>query len=308
MAPIITRLVDGHICAYDLTADAWGLLSPAMAFQPSPHDDVVDHTSDLHRAFYTTLNAVVSVTQDGTEVWRSAFAPWSDQPRGHRPSCLLSLDGRVVWVYRPDAMAGRDQPDSYVALDAETGATIARADLETVGHGSLQLRHPASDQVLFDVGEGQDGSVVYRAALDGDRIDLFRYPWTDRCLIGLSPDGRQFMTVEHGQADVAFHAYPQGEVQLELSVDAFGHDPDEVYVEWTGGYLTRDTAIVTLVGETEDEQEWSRHYRVDVRTGQVEVEFEARTDNPYDFRPLGDRSWLTTDPTGHPARWVTPGR
>lgn len=308
MAPIITRLVDGRICAYDLAADAVGLLSPTIVFLPSAQDDVVDHDSDLHRAFYTTLNAVVCVAKDGAAVWRSAFEPRSDQPRGHRPGCLLSQDGRVVWVYRPDAMAGRDQPDSWVALDANSGATIAQADLETVGHGGLQLRHPTSDQVLFDVGEGQDGSAIYRAALDGTRIELVRYPWADRCLIALSPDGRQFMTVEHGQADVAFHSYPEGEVQLELSVDAFGYDQDEVYVEWTGGYLTQDTAIVTLVGETEDEQEWSRHYRVDVRTGQVEGEFEARTDNPYDFRPLGDRSWLTTDHSGHPARWVMPGR
>jgi hypothetical protein len=100
----------------------------------------------------------------------------------------------VVWVYRPDAMAGRDRFDQWVALDVGSGAVIAQADLGTVGHGGRHLLHPASGQVLLDVGEGQDGSVVFRASQAGDRMDLFRFPWDDRCLIDLSPDGHQFTT------------------------------------------------------------------------------------------------------------------
>ncbi len=102
-----------------------------------------------------------------------------------------------------------------------------------------------------------------------DRIDLVKYPWDDRCLIDLSPDGSEFMTVDHGQADIAVHTYPDGEVRFALSVDAFGHDPDEIYVEWSGGYLSPDILIVSLVGETEHEPEWFRHYSVDTRSGRV---------------------------------------
>lgn len=303
---LITRLVDGRICAYDLAADARGVLSPVMVFRPSPEDDVVDHSvaAGLQHAYYTTLTAAVCVTADGAEVWRSQFEPRSDQRHGHRPGCVLSWDERVVWVYRPDAMAGRNRPDQWVALDAEAGAVIAQADLQTVGHGGQQLRHPASDEVLLDVGEGQDGSVIYRASLARGRMDLVCYPWSDRCLIDVAPDGHHFITVHHEQADIAIHTYPDGEVKFALSVDAFGHDPDEIYVEWSGGYLSPDTAIVTLTGETEDEQEWFRHYRVDVRSGQVRTEFDARTDDPYDIQPLGDGTWLTTDSSGHPHRWT----
>ncbi|MEV0810221.1 hypothetical protein [Micromonospora sp. NPDC050200] len=39
-------------------------------------------------------------------------------------------------------------------------------------------------------------------------------------------------------------------------LESFGYDPDEAYVEWTGGYLDSETAVVTIAGETEDEQEW----------------------------------------------------
>ncbi|MFD4874946.1 hypothetical protein ACFWOB_16530 [Streptomyces sp. NPDC058420] len=303
---VFTRLVDGRICAYDPAADARGVLSPVMVFPPSHDDVVVDHAVavGLQRAYYATLNAVVCVTADGAEVWRSPLEPWSDQRYGHRPSCVLSSDGRVVWVYRPDAMAGRDRPDQWVALDAGTGAVVAQADLETVGHGGPQLPHPADGQVLLDVGEGQDGSVVYRASLTGDRMELVKYPWDDRCLIDLSPDGSEFMTVDHGQADIAVHTYPDGEVRFALSVDAFGHDPDEIYVEWSGGYLSPDILIVSLVGETEDEQEWFRHYSVDARSGQVRAEFDAHAENAYDVQPLGDGTWLTADSSGHPVRWA----
>lgn len=96
----------------------------------------------------------------------------------------------------------------------------------------------------------------------------------------------------------------QADATLELPVEAFGNDPDEAYVEWSGGYLTRDTAIVTLAGETEDEQEWFRHYRVNLRSGQLEAGFDGHAENPYDIAPLGDGSWLTTDPSGHPIRWA----
>ncbi|WP_329014019.1 hypothetical protein [Streptomyces sp. NBC_00690] len=303
---IITRLVDGSICAYDLAADVRGVLSPAMICRPSTADDVVDHAvhADLQRVYYTTLNAIVCVTADGAEVWRSEFTPQSDQKFGSHPSCVLSVDGSVAWVYRPDALSGRNRPDQWVALDAATGSVIARTNLDTLGHGGPQLVHPAGDQMFLNVGEGQDGSVIYRASLSGDRMDLICYPWIDRCLIDLSPDGRQFMTVDHQQADVSIHAHPDGEVTFTLSVDAFGHEPEEICVEWSGGYLNQDTVIVTLAGETEDEEEWFRHYRVDARSGQVQAAFDSHGENAYDIQLLGDGSWLTSDPSGHPIRWT----
>jgi hypothetical protein len=218
---------------------------------------------------------------------------------------VLSVDGRAVWVYRPDSMAGRGRFDQWVALNAATGAIIAQADLGTVGHGGEQFRHPDGEQLLLDVGEGQDGSTIFRGALVADRLELVRYPWGDRCLIDLTPDGSQFMTVHHDQADVAFHTYPGGEATLKLPVEAFGYDPYETYVEWSGGgYLTADTAIVTLGGEADDEKEWFCHYRVNLSSGRVEAEFDGHAEDLYDLEPLGDGSWLTTDPSGHPIRWA----
>ncbi|WP_416873926.1 hypothetical protein [Kitasatospora sp. SC0581] len=301
---LTTQLVDGLVCAYAPAAGAVGVLSPAVACRPVPGDGVVAHAvaADLRHAYYTTLHAAVCVTADGAEVWRTPFEPAADNAHGHLPDCELSPDGRVLWVYRPDAMAGRDRPDQWVAVDAASGAVLARADLETVGHGGVQLAHPASGGMLLNVGEGQDGTAVYRASLAGGRLELLRYPWDDRCLIDLSPDGHRFLTVDHAQRDLAVHAFPGGETVFTLTVDDFGHDPDTVFLEWSGGHLTPDTLVATLVGETEDEEDWFRHYRVDARTGRVHGEFDAHAADPYDLRPLGDGSWLTTGPGGHPVR------
>ncbi|MET8545861.1 hypothetical protein ABZW03_35285 [Kitasatospora sp. NPDC004799] len=301
---LTTRLVDGLLCAY--TPTAVGELSPAAAYRPAAGDEVVGHAvaADLRHAYYTTLDAVVGVTADGAEVWRSRFEPAAAQVHGHRPGCALSSDGRVVWVYRPDEMAGRGRPDQWVAVDAATGAALAQADLDTVGHGAVQRAHPVSGEILLNVGEGQDGTIVHRASLAGGRIDLVRYPWVDRCLIDLSPDGHRFLTVDHEQNDLAVHAFPSGEVEFTLTVDDFGQDPDAVFLEWSGGYLTADTLVVALIGETEDEEDWFRHYRVDARSGRVHGEFDAHAAAPDDIRPLGDGSWLTTAASGHPIRWT----
>ncbi|MFE7753363.1 hypothetical protein [Streptomyces sp. NPDC057428] len=112
----------------------------------------------------------------------------------------------------------------------------------------------------------------------------------------LAPDGQHFMTVDHGQTDMAFHRHPSGDLLFTLPVEAFGHDPDETFVEWSGGYLTEDTAIGTLGGETEDGEEWFRHYLIDVNSGTVSGEIAVEAAHPYDLAPLGDGSWLIEGP------------
>ncbi|MDT0269597.1 hypothetical protein RM844_25260 [Streptomyces sp. DSM 44915] len=49
-----------------------------------------------------------------------------------------------------------------------------------------------------------------------------------------------------------------------------------------------------------------RHYRVAAGSGRVLGAFDAHAAHPYDRRPLGDGTWLTTDASGHPVRWFEP--
>ncbi|MEU4280851.1 hypothetical protein AB0F57_38970 [Streptomyces tanashiensis] len=303
---VITRHRDGRIHAYVLDSGVFGVLEPAAVFQPRPGDEMVESAvwPDLERVVYTTLNGVVCLTRAGGLVWTSDFEPYSGQRHGHRPGCALSLNGCTVWVYRPDAMAGRGGADQWVVHDADSGAVIARRELETVGHGAGHHVHPVDGSAYLDIGEGQDGSVILRGtALADGEAEFVTYPWRDRCLIDLAPDGQQFMTVDHGQADVAFHRHPSGEVLFTLPVEGFGYDPEETLVEWSGGYLAPDLAVVTLGGEGQDEQEWFRHHLIDVRTGMLSGEIAVEVTNPYELVPLGDGSWLTSAPDGTPVRW-----
>ncbi|MBA2949680.1 hypothetical protein [Streptomyces himalayensis] len=303
---VITRHRDGQIRAYLKDRGAFGTLEPAAVFEPRVGDEVVESAvrPDLERVVYTTLNRVVCLTRAGDLVWASDFEPHSDVRHGHRPGCALSLDGRTVWVYRPDAMAGRGGEDQWVVHDADSGVALVRRELETVGHGAGHHVHPVDGSVYLDIGEGQDGAVILRGIVGaGGEPEFVTYPWWDRCLIDLAPGGRQFMTVDHGQRDVAFHRHPSGDRLFTLSVEAFGYDPEETFVEWSGGYLTPNTAVVTLGGESQDEEEWYRYHLIDVRMGTVSGEIAVEVASPYELELLGDGSWLTDGPDGHPVRW-----
>ncbi|OKJ03311.1 hypothetical protein [Kitasatospora sp. CB01950] len=321
--PVVTRMVDGEICAYrpDTAAPGSGAgagagtdagagsveLAPVAVFRPVAGDEPVSRAvpADLARAYYATSDAVVCVDPAGEQLWRYAFEPAQGGAWNHTPNCVVAPDGRTVWVYRPDAMAGRADADRWAVLDAETGALLGRADLETAGHGGEQWVDAGGGAMLLDVGEGQDGTTVHRGTLTEDGLRVERLPWDDRCPIGLSPDGRHLLTVDHGQDDATVLALADGEVRLTVVLGDFGPDAEkrEAVVEWSGGYLDADTLLLVLVGETEEEEEWFRTYRVDAHDGRVLGEFATHGEHPYDLEPLGDGSWLTTGPAGHPVRW-----
>ncbi|MEU9243575.1 hypothetical protein [Streptomyces sp. NPDC048385] len=146
-----------------------GTLEPAAVFQPQADDEVVESTvrSGLERVVYTTLNRLVCLMRTDDLVWAADFEPRSDVRHGHRPGCALSLNGWTVWVYRPDAMAGRGGADQWTVHDADNGAVLARWELETVGHGAEHHVHPREGSVYLDIGEGQDGPASCSEARSG---------------------------------------------------------------------------------------------------------------------------------------------
>lgn len=132
---------------------------------------------------------------------------------------------------------------------------IATAELDTSGRGAQFMQHPDGQHILFDVGEGQNRSRIFRAKLSGNNVHLHPYEWVDRCLIDLTPDGQLLMTVDHGQANVSFHSFASCEVMLSLPVAAFDPQSDGSFMGWSGGFLGADLAVVNIMGEP-NEQEW----------------------------------------------------
>ncbi|MFJ5231280.1 hypothetical protein ACIQBJ_15450 [Kitasatospora sp. NPDC088391] len=315
--PVVARAEGGTIRAYDPTGERAGQtagepageLRPVAEFEVPAGEEVGSCAvaADFARAWFTTADGAACLAADGTVRWRAVFGPGRTHGHGPRPECALSADGAALWVYRPDATAGRG-PDRWTVLDAATGAPLADAELSTVGAGAVLLPHPTDGSVLLNVGEGQDGSTVYRGVLRGGALELTEYPWDDRCLIDLSPDGERFLTVDHGQADLTVHDHPDGAARFTVTVEDFGPEAvaHEAVIEWSGGHLDADTLAVVLYGEDEDGAEWLRTHRVDARTGRVLGPFDAHLKDCDDLSPLGDGSWLTGHGSAHPVRrWPT---
>jgi hypothetical protein len=304
--PTLTRYLDRDIRVYHVSRGVEGPLEPVATYriESTSETPCADHTvsSNLRWAAYTTRNSVVCIDQESDMLWSSALEPHSTQLWGHYPSCASFLDGTKLWIYRPDAMAGRRGHDMLVVLHADTGDLLAEAKLDTVGHRAELLQHPDGQHVLVCIGEGQDGAKMFRAALTDDGINLYSYGWTDRCLVDLASDGRRFMTVDHGRNDVAFHRFPDGEVMLRLPVTAFGYQEYESFVDWSGGFLNPDVAIITVMGET-DGREWRHYHRVDLHTGSPQGRFEPNSRDGCDFELLGDGTWVISRVGGDPVRF-----
>ncbi|MGM1058695.1 hypothetical protein [Saccharothrix sp. Mg75] len=292
---VVTRHVDGSVHALTLPDGPVAVFPLPGGVEPAGHSAA----PDLGRLAYTVDDALVCLDADGRELWRVDFGPAGTKRFAARPDCAFSLDGGVVWLYRPDAMSKRGDTDRWVVVDAATGAVLAEADLGSEGHGGSHFPHPDGVHVLLDVGEGQDGARVYRGRFEGGAVELDPYPWADRCLVDLAPGGDGFMTVDHEQGDVAFHAYPGGEVLARTTAEPFRTGPGHVCFEYAGGYLDDGTALVAVIvyDEDTDDEEFA-HHLVDVRTGEARGRLETGARDAGDVRPVGGGSWLTTDDDG----------
>lgn len=305
MKPVITRYRHKELRAYQVPSSVDKPLGPVATYRVEPNEEVQSHAAapNLDRAVYTTRNKVTCVDQDGGLQWCYELEPHTSE-RLPRTECIFSLDGTWVWLYRPDAMMDRG-PDLLVVLLARTGELVAQEELNTVGQGAQLVQHPDGRHILLEVGEGQDGVIIFLAELtDSSGIKMHSYGWDDRTLIDIAPNGQLFMTVDHGQEDVIFHEFPSGEEVLQLPITAFGYEYGDSFVHWTGGFLSTDIAVVAIAGELDD-KEWHHYYKVDLRTGEPLGRFGAQSTEINGFETLGDGTWIASDSNGNPVRHLS---
>lgn len=303
---------EGTLFAVDFAAADDEPVGPRAVFRlgDRPRDAYVAALApDSRCVVVATQHEAVRLDADGTVRWRIPFTPPAHSSIA-LANCAFSRDGAHMWIYRPDAMLGRgDGGDRWLVVDAADGRMIAEHALPTVGQGAHQLAHPDGIHMLLDVGEGQDGVFLFHGRLDGDAISVHAYPWDDRCLIDVSPDGREFMTVGHGEDDSVFHAFPDGTELCRFAVDRFlapagaggdgnadDDESEEPHIAWSGGYLDATTAVITVAGETEDD-EWSIPYVVDLSSGAIRGHLAAEP------RLRGDGTWTTVDDHGRLTLW-----
>jgi hypothetical protein len=302
MKHAITRYRNGELRAYQIPEGVDQPLGPVVTYLIEPDDEVQSHAAapNLDRAIYTTRNQVTCVGQDGGLLWRYELEPHTSE-RLPSTTCIFSLDGTWVWLYRPDAMSDRG-PDLLVVLGADTGEVAAQVELDTVGQAAQFVQHLDGRHIMLDVGEGQDGVRLFLASLnDGGGIDLHSYGWDDRALIDIAPSGQCFMTVDHGRCDVAFHTFPSGEEVLRVPIEDSGYEYGDEFIDWNGGFLNADIAVIVITGELNDE-EWYHYYEVDLRSGKPLGRFEAHFSKIDGFQSLGGGTWIVSDLNGDPVR------
>ncbi|GIF41071.1 hypothetical protein [Actinoplanes xinjiangensis] len=295
---VLSRKNDHGVEVYDAE------LNLVRTFPVPPRSTFKEPGSEGHavpvsrdRLFYATDTAVLKVDPAGREEWRFELGARGPKCGVSYTDVALSHDDSLVWVYAPNAMADRGRDDEWIALDAATGAVRTRHELPTVGHGGDQFAL-RDGRMLLEVGEGQDGIQIYLAGPDSRPHD---YGWGDRSLHGVSPDETRFVTVGQDSDDLIVHEFPSGDTLFKVTLPdfGFGEDEDDLFLEWSPGFLDDDTVIAVVFGVDEAEDtDWWRHFRIDARTGEVLGELEVTTINQYDLDTLGDGTYVITDTDG----------
>ncbi|MDR6323726.1 hypothetical protein [Actinoplanes couchii] len=289
---MISRFEEHGVDVYD--AELTLVHTFPLARTPQTHAYSVARARD--RMAWAGEESVTCVDTAGAEVWRFELGP-GDGAGDARTDVAFADDDGHVWLYSPDVNGGRGGEDHWIVLDGATGAEVARHALPTAGHGGSHLCL-GDGRMLLEVGEGQDGTFCFAAGPGTEltRIDV----WVNRVPVDVSPDQRQIMTVDHEQDDVAFHDVTYFAETARIPLSAFGDwEFGTAAVEWTGGFLTAETAIVVVSGEHEETEEtWWKHFTVDTRAGSVTGEMPISTIDEYDLTPLGDGTYVITDTDG----------
>lgn len=297
---MFVRVVGDKIFAYNFVTEP-----AAFALSEGQGEEVgyCAIASDVSRAVFLTETDVVCIDRTGLRLWAQPMPhPASDGPESMFMHLIeFSLDGTVLWNYGEAGDFDHGSHVTWQVLDASTGIVLAETKWQSTGFGGSQYVHPDGVHTLLTL-SADEGFRTYQGRFNGVALEMTRFPLSDRGLLGLSRDGSGMMTVDKDMREVAFHTYPDGGITGRVRIEDFGESFEETNVGWASGYLDEQAAIVVLVGETDDEQDWHRAYLVDALTARVLGPFETQARDVDDVELLGDGSWVTIDEDGNPIR------
>ncbi|WP_143728269.1 hypothetical protein [Micromonospora cremea] len=261
--------------AYDLDRLIAGDDAPAARFpapwpRPAGGIDAVSPALDL--AVFSGQHALHAVDAAGTLRWQVRHACWApsclslhdsyqeyaDSTEHRHPdsgSCWISADGSTVWAHvrtpLPDDV-NSEFDEEWLVLDGVDGRILGRASTDTAAAGH-HVPSPDPGQMGLSVGEGQDGVPLLWGRWDGARLAVNRIGDDDRCLIDVSPCGTRFLTVAHGQGELAIHSLPDGVVAHEVVADdrlpphpqAPSEPEEEPFWDYQCGFVDESTVIAS---------------------------------------------------------------
>jgi hypothetical protein len=157
-------------------------------------------------------------------------------------SATLLGDGRIL------VTAQRVDGGHVVQLiDSPSGQIVDTVDLDVTDAGVAALRHPFDGTVLLNAGEGQDGSQVFLARAEGDRVSVERI-LANVVTADFSPAGDRLLLMPHPGFDsvVSLVDWPSRRTARTLAIEELelGEESFDIY----GCFVGADGVLVKTEG------------------------------------------------------------
>jgi hypothetical protein len=128
-------------------------------------------------------------------------------------------------------------------IDGARGEIVDTVDLDVTDVGVTALPHPTDGTVLLDAGEGQNGSQVFAARADGDRLSVEPF-LTNVVTADFSPSGDRLLLMPHPSFDsvVSLVDWPSRRIVRTLAIEELevGEDSFDIY----GCFVGADGVLV----------------------------------------------------------------
>ena len=138
----------------------------------------------------------------------------------------------------------RNTGHRVLLMDTATGVIVDEVKLDAFDAVAFATAHPGDGSVLVDLGEGQDGSSLYRVRVEDDRLTTTRI-LENVVACGFSPDGTRLLLLPHPSLPEAPQvlSWPSLEVLAVADLDAAGIDQDGI--DLYGCFLDHDRVLLS---------------------------------------------------------------
>ncbi|GIH05640.1 hypothetical protein Rhe02_37070 [Rhizocola hellebori] len=320
---------DTQLFAYDLDRAIDGETDATVFAAPWPWRVGTSSASpDLSFAVFSGVHAVQAVDAGGGMRWEvrhscwegsclaqhGSYAEYADD-RDHRHpesgSARVSGDGRTVWLHLRGPLPGDELPsdhdpwgghEQWLVVDAADAGVLGRIATDTDAGGSFQFPHPDPSRMALNVGEGQDGSVIWLGQLKDGRLQAEHIGQDDEMLIGILPSGRTYATIGHSaEEELSLHRFDDTKVIGTLLAMQHSAHEDKDVVRWEAkeiGAVDERTIVVatgiaSISGIRATEVE---HWLVDVDTLQARGPIHYPDGTPPSVVGIGKSRWMTKTP------------
>jgi hypothetical protein len=157
-------------------------------------------------------------------------------------SATLVGGGRIVVTAQRDGGGHR-----ALLIDRATAEIFDTVEVDVADAGMAALPHPSDGTVLLDAGEGQDGSEVFLARADGDRLTV-ELVLTNVIAADFSSDGTRLLLMPHPSFDsvVTLVDWPSRRTLRTMAIEELevGEESFDVY----GCFVGADGVLVKTAG------------------------------------------------------------